>query len=979
VLHDEPRPPHRLNDKIPRDLETICLKAMAKEPRRRYQTAQELADDLRRWLRGEPIKARPVGVPERAWRWCRRNAAVAISAAAVLLLLATVAAVSSVAAVWLRQQRDTALASWNRAEQAEKDAEERLWQSLLDRARAGRWSGRMGRRFDSLQALHEAARLRPSLQLRSEAIACMTLVDMRVAREWKGLPPGGTALAFDVPIERYARSDDKGNISVRRVADDEEILRLPGPGLRAHFLQFSPNSQLLAAVYHHWSPPQLWVWDLDRRKTLLELAPGVHRQGFDFSPDSRLVAFGHKDGTICLYDLTSGKQVKRLVAGLAASSPGAIRFHPDGRRLAVASSQLPGVQVHELDTAKVTALPHPAGVIAVAWRADGKLLATAGRDYNIYLWDMADLDQPRAVLKGHQAEVVRVAFNQAGDLLASQGWDGTTRLWDSSTGRQLVSTDTKGAGPIHFSADDRLLAFGKVGVKVRLWEVARRQECRTCRGHVVQAQQGPWVVDISSGGRLMASSDLDGIRLWDLAAGGEVALLPPCAGGAVFHPAGESLFTYDPQGLLRWPIQAEPASAVGLQIGPPQKLAGAEVLGPPIRTPQGRTLVLVAGPDRAAVLDADTQRQTILEQSPPKLLHTAISPDGRWVAAGNWHESGVKVWNAASGKFVRELPAPGSARAFFSPDARWLITATGAEYRFWEVGCWQPGLVVSREGAGDLPGLAAFSGDGKHLAVAHSRKVIHLLDPTTGDRVAALEAPEPQQLLHLCFSPDGSRLAAACGTHVIQVWDLRLIRRQLQVMGLAWDLPDYPAAPERDAQNPLQVKVLLGDLASPASQPALPREERTRLAIEHYRRAAEAQPNDAEACKKLAFLYATAPVPLRDPQKALPLARKAVQLAPDNASCRHVLGVACYTAGRYREAVQSLQANLKCQEDRFLAFDLFVLALSHQKLGETARAQEYHELARRWSRMPNSLTPLYAEILNSYRAEAEAVLDERAR
>ncbi len=85
VLEDEPRPPRQLNDKIPRDLETICLKAMAKSPARRYSTAKELADDLRRFVAREPIRARPVGMVERLWRWCRRNPVAASLLVAVSL------------------------------------------------------------------------------------------------------------------------------------------------------------------------------------------------------------------------------------------------------------------------------------------------------------------------------------------------------------------------------------------------------------------------------------------------------------------------------------------------------------------------------------------------------------------------------------------------------------------------------------------------------------------------------------------------------------------------------------------------------------------------------------------------------------------------------------------------------------------------------------------------------------------------------
>src|SRR5262249_28510283 len=111
VLHDEPRPPRRLNDRIPRDLETICLKAMAKEPNRRYAAARELAEDLRRYLDGRPIQARPVGRMERLWRWCRRNPSVAALAALLVAALVTGTAVSTFFAIRSAEKAAEAQAS----------------------------------------------------------------------------------------------------------------------------------------------------------------------------------------------------------------------------------------------------------------------------------------------------------------------------------------------------------------------------------------------------------------------------------------------------------------------------------------------------------------------------------------------------------------------------------------------------------------------------------------------------------------------------------------------------------------------------------------------------------------------------------------------------------------------------------------------------------------------------------------------------
>src|SRR5205085_274056 len=116
VLHDDPRPPRSLNDRIPRDLETITLKAMDKQPNRRYATAREMADDLRRYLKGEPIQARPIGKAERWWRWCRRNPVLAGLTAAAATLLVAAAVGATVAAVQYRLLADQGQQRRNEAE-----------------------------------------------------------------------------------------------------------------------------------------------------------------------------------------------------------------------------------------------------------------------------------------------------------------------------------------------------------------------------------------------------------------------------------------------------------------------------------------------------------------------------------------------------------------------------------------------------------------------------------------------------------------------------------------------------------------------------------------------------------------------------------------------------------------------------------------------------------------------------------------------
>ena len=142
----DPVSPTILNPHLPRDLKTICLKCLEKEPARRYQTAQELADDLGRWLRREPILARPVSRPEKVWRWCRRNPLVATLAAAAMFIF-----VLGFAGVAWQGQRATRAAAETKIQR--DVAQGRLYAAQMKLAHAAFKEGKLGGALAILRAL----------------------------------------------------------------------------------------------------------------------------------------------------------------------------------------------------------------------------------------------------------------------------------------------------------------------------------------------------------------------------------------------------------------------------------------------------------------------------------------------------------------------------------------------------------------------------------------------------------------------------------------------------------------------------------------------------------------------------------------------------------------------------------------------------------------------------------------------------------
>jgi WD40 repeat protein len=323
----------------------------------------------------------------------------------------------------------------------------------------------------------------------------------------------------------------------------------------------------------------------------------------------------------------------------------------------------------------------------------------------------------------------------------------------------------------------------------------------------------------------------EGVRLWDLSTGRELAPFPSGArfgffdvrgreGGPVpTNSPGWELLTSGSGGLLRWPVTRAPAATVAgerLRLGPPRQLSP---LGRAWFThrPDGGTLGAATEEDGVNhLLDLETGAVRRNLESHPMGEVRALSADGRWAASYGWHSDCVRLWNVGTGQKVKEWVLGKRTYAFFTPDSRTLIVSQGDEFSFWDVETLRPGLRLPRDNT-PFPGWVAFSPDGKLMALEMAPAVIHLKEVATGRTVARLEDPFGDRATWQGFTPDGTRLVVVAKyARAIHVWDLRSIRARLKEMNLDWDWDEFPPAPAAKPAAPLTVDIL------PAAAPGPP-------------------------------------------------------------------------------------------------------------------------------------------------------------
>ncbi len=801
VTTTEPRSLERVNPSVPRDLAMVVHKAMEREPRLRYQTARELSEDLRRFLADRPVRARPLSTTERTWRWCRRNRAVAVLTAIIAGVLLLSAAGGLILSLYLWGALD-------RERAAKAETSDKLWLAHYERARAGRFSRRMGQRTETLLAAGEAARIRTEDRLRDEAVAALALPDVRpgpLLQTPIGEPRGFTGLAFDADYRVYARRDAAGIVAICEVQGQRELQRIE-TAVDSGWLVLSPDGTHLAQCDERSS---LRMWRVADRRLILNLeldyCPIVV-----FSPTEPLAAAAGQGRIVC-FELDSGRvrnQWPAAAHGLA--------FHPDGRRIAVGFVSSNVAAVYEASSGTLLAelpldSPWPVTEQVVAWHPDGRRLAVSGSDARIQVWDV-DRMRRVAVCEGHTQNVTRLSFHPDGGLLASRSWDGTLRLWEPGTGRQLMQLAML-AEPA-FSRDGRWLGIGwSGGTQVQLLEAVPGREYRTIVSSLGARAGEYYAGDVSPDGRLLALGMGDGLRLWELHTGRELAFV---AGGRVwcvtFFPRGDGLLTCGNDGLRRWPLRSDTTRPGMLHLGPPLAIP---VPAPPervCRDASGSTAGVVSESGGAAwIIDLTTGAVRGPALKHDNAAFVALSADGRWLATAGWHSAYVRLWDAREGRLIEEwAPKPFDANnVWFTPDSRELLICRGDQIIFRDLATLSS-RHLDRERSHYPAFSVAFSDEGRLMAVEMAPGVVHLKDVLTGRTVARLEDPHGDPARWLGFTPDGTQLVVS-SEFAIHVWDLRAIRRELKQIGLDWEWPEFP--PARDGgdavtSDPLTIEVL---------------------------------------------------------------------------------------------------------------------------------------------------------------------------
>lgn len=779
---------------IPRDLAVITFKALQKDPARRYGTAQEFGDDLRRWLAGEPINARPVALAERAWLWATRKPALA---AAIALLALTL-----IGSAFLLLRSNDQL----RAVDVQRRGQ--IHRALLEKADAERQSMTPGRRERSLALVREALAHGPSVQARSVAASALAVSDVRTTQTWPvgRLKAGSGLLIFTADLSHHValvpaaqvrdKSWTQGALGLWRTADHALLKQIP---ITQRQVMGRPAlSQDLRWLCLFYDGVGMEVWDLQQERLIKTLKSSKWSRAVFHPVDGKLIAV--VDGALLRIHLPEVR-IETLTSGLSSSSHLAVS--PDGTLAAFAQSRdLDGVT--PLQRLEVRALADGSRLYTaptrlwgdLAWTPDSAALAAFDHDaFNLSLHHIRPAGQAPRELQRHLNSGRRAAIWPDGRTLAWAGNGGFLHLHDLWQDQEMLRLPDRGM-TLSISADGSRFAYSPDSACAAIAEVQPApilQQWKPAALRTVDRE-----LALSPDGRWIATNDLRGLTLWrshDLRPvvqreSSQVENLHFSAdsrqlrfnSGSTWRNVWTLIEAADGSVTLEEPGADEPRS--------PHSLIAASL--------NGRWEATRRNHEPTAHFhlwkDGKIVTQVKRNSNPHRVdQHSRlISPDGRWAAFGCMAVESAPVPGFTyvihfDGDNKRTLLSEQASHVHLaiSPDSRWLVGGEGTDYVIWDSTTWQKVHQVPEHLSDSVPGSAAFSPDGSLLALEVELGKIRLLRVGSWGEVLTLTPPQDIPIERMAFAPDGKHLYTT-GGQMLHRWDVEKLQAELTAMGIGW-------------------------------------------------------------------------------------------------------------------------------------------------------------------------------------------------
>jgi WD40 repeat protein len=751
VLTADPLRPRTLNAAVPRDLETVCLKCLEKAPAARYPTAAALADDLRRFLAGEPVSARPVGRTERVWRWCRRNPALAVAQAVATALLVAVAVVSGAASVRERELRGQAESALEKAESAAKVATAATDDAVQ---KAGELSRQKRVADDRLRALQrEAVNLSytQGLSLCENGDAAHGLLWLTRGYEQAG--------AAGLPDLRAT-----GRTLLDGWSRDVHRLRLVLPVESTSQVVVTGDGKVIVTAGA--GRGEVRRWDAVTGKPIGE--PFVHGAGvrsLAVSADGSVIFSGGIDGIGRLWNEATGQQLPAEIRHVGPITGAALS--PDGRWLVTGGGLEDRLtKLWDVKAGKLIGQPvrHGHRIQGLAFSPDGKTFLTAGWDRRVQVWSSGTggaIGPPLTLFGLPQA----VSFSPDGRKFAVGTTRGEVSIWDAQ-GKQpagLVFKHTAGVDSLTFSPDGRYLLTGSADGTARLWDI----ETGYPVGAPIRHRSIVTGVGVTPSGALVTGGPGSPVRVWERARmwpHTDLRRSEVTVSGAALSPDG------------RLALTVENTQTLGIWEAVTGRQAASAIDLPAVATniaysPDGRWVALGCRDNRVYLVDTRAWART------PFILDTAsvvlsFSPDGGMLLTAGSGEAGGRMWEVPSGRPLgQSLYHPRGIRAAaFSPDGTRVLTGGNDNtVRVWDARTGTPvGAPVALGAAGKVVG---FSPDGARVAVGSGR-VVTLWNFGAGLQEGPKTLAHPAEVMSLVFSPDGQTLLTGCDGGTARLWNV---------------------------------------------------------------------------------------------------------------------------------------------------------------------------------------------------------------